>query len=96
MKPTAYLINTGRGDLVDEQALRQALLDSTIAGAGLDVLSIEPPASGNPLIGTPRCLITPHIAWATREARLRMMDIVARNIEAFFRRKPAKRRYLAA
>ncbi|MBF0244898.1 MAG: D-2-hydroxyacid dehydrogenase, partial [Planctomycetes bacterium] len=66
MKSTAFLINTGRGPLVDEPALAGALKDGVIAGAGLDVLSAEPPAAVNPLLNAPNCVITPHIAWATR------------------------------
>jgi glycerate dehydrogenase len=88
MKPTAYLINTGRGPLVDETALHQALVQQRIAGAALDVLSVEPPAEGHPLIGTPRCIVTPHIAWATKEARLRLMSIAANNIATFLRGTP--------
>jgi len=83
MKPSAYLINTGRGPLVDEQALAAALHAEQIAGAGLDVLSAEPPSGGNPLIGAPHCLVTPHIGWATREARARLIDQVTRNLSAW-------------
>jgi glycerate dehydrogenase len=88
MKASAYLINTGRGPLVDEAALYQALLEGRIAGAGLDVLSIEPPASGNPLIGAPRSVVTPHIAWASRQSRERLMRIAADNIASFLRGTP--------
>jgi glycerate dehydrogenase len=83
MKSTALLINTGRGPLVDEVALAAALRAGQIGGAGLDVLSAEPPAAGNPLIGVPRCLITPHIGWATREARGRLIAQVAANVKAW-------------
>ncbi|MEQ1862376.1 MAG: D-2-hydroxyacid dehydrogenase [Chthoniobacteraceae bacterium] len=83
MKPTSFLINTARGPLVDEPALAAALDDGRIAGAGLDVLSAEPPAAGNPLLSAKNCLITPHIAWATREARSRLLAIAAENIRAW-------------
>ncbi len=85
MKPSALLINTARGDLVDETALLQALQEGRIAGAGLDVLSQEPPPPDHPLFRAPNCLITPHMAWATREARQRLLDITFRNIEAFLK-----------
>jgi glycerate dehydrogenase len=88
MKPTAYLINTGRGPLVDEAALHRALVDGRIAGAALDVLGVEPPAADHPLMGAPRCIVTPHIAWATKEARERLMSIAADNIAAFLRGTP--------
>ena len=83
MKPTAILINTGRGPLVDEAALAAALRESRIAGAALDVLSNEPPTADHPLIGCPRAIITPHIAWATLEARHRLLHIAADNLAAF-------------
>jgi glycerate dehydrogenase len=83
MKPHAYLINTGRGPLVDEAALAAALNEGRIAGAGLDVLSSEPPAPGNPLLSARNCFITPHIAWATRAARERLMAVVTGNLRAF-------------
>lgn len=83
MKPTAYLLNTARGQLVDEAALAAALNTGVIAGAGLDVLSAEPPPAGNPLLQAKNCIITPHIAWGTKEARLRVLDITAKNIQAF-------------
>ncbi len=88
MKPTALLINTGRGPLVDEDALAQALHAGTIAGAGLDVLSQEPPAPDNPLFTAPHCVITPHVAWASREARARLIMGCAENVRAFLSGKP--------
>ena len=83
MKPTAFLINTSRGPTVDEPALRAALLGKKLAGAGLDVLSVEPPPADHPLIGLDNCIITPHIAWSTSEARRRLMDVAVRNLAAF-------------
>ena len=83
MKRSAYRINTGRGPLVDEEALAAALREGRIAGAGLDVLSVEPPRGGNPLIGAPNCLVTPHIGWATREARARLIAQVVANLRAW-------------
>ncbi len=88
VKPTAILINTGRGPLIDEQALADALTQHRIAGAGLDVLSHEPPPPDNPLLTAPRCVITPHIAWASVEARQRLMGLAAKNIQAFLSGKP--------
>lgn len=87
MKRSGFLINTGRGALIDEQALREALDNQTIAGAALDVLSQEPPQS-NPLIGAPNCIITPHIAWTGLHARHNLMDTTAENIKAFLEGKP--------
>jgi glycerate dehydrogenase len=83
MKPTAFLLNTGRGPLVDEAALAAALNSGRIAGAGLDVLSAEPPPPDNPLLGAKNCLITPHIAWATAAARERLMNVAVENVRAF-------------
>lgn len=83
MKPTAILINTGRGGLIDEKALRKALELGTIKGAGLDVLSSEPPPEDHVLLGLSNCIITPHIAWATPESRNRLIHKVAKNIKAF-------------
>lgn len=88
MKPTACLINTSRGGLIDESALVEALRAGRLAGAGLDVLSTEPPPADHPLLREPRCLVTPHIAWASRAARQRLMDIVAANLSAFLDGKP--------
>lgn len=88
MKPTAILINTGRGSLVDEAALADALAEGRIASAGLDVLGTEPPSPNNPLLTAPRCLITPHVAWATTEARTRLMRMAADNLRSFLDGKP--------
>ena len=85
MKPTSYLINTSRGPLVDEEALAETLEAGAIAGAGLDVLSREPPPADNPLLRARNCHITPHIAWASTAARKRLMAEVAENLAAFIR-----------
>lgn len=84
MKSSAILINTGRGGLINEADLKQALLAGTIRGAALDVLSSEPPPLDHPLFGLPNCIITPHIAWASQAARHRLMVETKANIEAFF------------
>lgn len=83
MKQTAFLLNTSRGPIIVEDDLAAALNEGSIAGAGLDVLSAEPPAADNPLFTAKNCLITPHIAWATKEARLRLMGSVINNLTAF-------------
>jgi len=88
MKPTAILINTSRGPVVDEQALADALRRGTIQAAGVDVLDHEPPSPDCPLLTAPNCFITPHIAWATREARIRLMDICRQNLAAFANGQP--------
>lgn len=88
MKPTALFINTARGQLVNEQDLADALNNNIIAGAALDVLSKEPPAADNPLLSAKNCIITPHLAWNTKEARLRVMQTTADNIKAFTSGKP--------
>ena len=88
MKPSAILINTSRGPLVVDQDLADALNSDKLAGAGLDVLSIEPPLNNNPLLHAKNCLVTPHIAWATREARARLMDIAVENVSAFMAGTP--------
>jgi len=88
MKPTALLINTSRGGLIDEGALVEALQAGRIAGAGLDVLMQEPPATDNPLLHLPNCIVTPHISWATRAARQRLLEIAVENVRAFLAGQP--------
>lgn len=88
MKPSAFLINTSRGPLIDEQALAEALNADCLAGAGLDVLSTEPPEPDNPLFSAKNCFITPHIAWATKAARGRLLDTVVENVKAFLDGSP--------
>ena len=88
MKPNALLLNTSRGPLIDEPALADALNRGRIAGAGLDVLAVEPPVENNPLLHAKNCFITPHIAWATRAARARLMGTAVENVRAFLAGKP--------
>lgn len=88
MRPGGYLINTARGGLVDEQAVADALRDGHLAGAGFDVVSKEPIEPDNPLLTAPNCLITPHIAWASLEARTRLTAMVVENVAAFLHGSP--------
>lgn len=88
MKQTALLINTSRGPLIVDQDLADALNAGVIAGAGVDVLSVEPPAASNPLLTARNCLVTPHIAWAAKEARARLMDLAVENLAGFVNGKP--------
>lgn len=88
MKPSAFIINTARGQLIREQDLADALNNDRIAGAGLDVLSTEPPQPANPLLTAKNCIITPHNAWISREARQRVMNISSDNIIAFLKDNP--------
>jgi glycerate dehydrogenase len=88
MKPTAFVINTSRGPVIDNAALADALNSGQIAGAGLDVLDVEPPPIDHPLLKAKNCYITPHISWATRSARARLMQTTVDNIAAFMRGEP--------
>jgi glycerate dehydrogenase len=88
VKPGAMLINTARGPLIVEAALAEALAAGRLAGAAVDVVSVEPIRPDNPLLMAPNCLITPHIAWATEEARRRLMDATVANIAAFLEGRP--------
>ena len=83
MKPSAFLLNTSRGGLIDEAALAEALNAGRLAAAGLDVLSVEPPKDGNALLQARNCVVTPHIAWASRAARLRLLQATVENTRAF-------------
>ncbi|MGQ9620575.1 MAG: D-2-hydroxyacid dehydrogenase [Bacteroidales bacterium] len=88
MKPTAMLINTARGPLIVDADLAQALNEGRIANAGLDVLTVEPPPADNPLLKAKNCIITPHIAWATKSARMRLLNIAVENVKAYQNSKP--------
>ena len=88
MKPGALLINTGRGPLVNEADVADALRSGQLGGYGADVMCKEPPAEDNPLFSAPNAYITPHIAWATYEARQRLMDIAVGNVKAFIEGSP--------
>jgi glycerate dehydrogenase len=83
MKPSAFLLNTSRGPLIDERALADALMDGKIAGAGIDVVELEPPRSESLLYQAPNCFITPHIAWATSAARKRLMQTAIDNVQGY-------------
>ena len=87
MKSSAFLINTSRGPIIIEQDLADALNNDVIAGAGIDVLSTEPPPAHNPLLKAKNCIITPHISWATKEARERLLNIAVGNVKAFLEGK---------
>jgi glycerate dehydrogenase len=91
MKPSAILINTGRGPLLDEQAVADALSAGKLYAVAVDVLEKEPPRKGSPLISAPRCFITPHIAWASAAARRRLIDIATQNVAAFMQGKTLNR-----
>ena len=88
MKKSAFLLNTSRGPIVADEDLADALNNGVIAGAGIDVLSTEPPPANNPLFKAKNCIITPHIAWATKEARARLMEMAVNNLAAFISGKP--------
>lgn len=91
MKPSAVIINTGRGPLVDEQAVADALTDGRLLAYGADVMEQEPPRADHPLLGCPNAFLTPHIAWATFEARQRLMDIAVDNLQSFMAGSPKNR-----
>ena len=88
MKPTAILINTGRGPLIDDQAVAEALADGRLAAFCADVLTEEPPKADNPLLKQPNAVFTPHIAWASKEARIRLLQVATDNVRAFIGGKP--------
>ncbi len=88
MKRSAFLLNTSRGQIIVDGDLAEALNNDVIAGAGIDVLSVEPPPENNPLFKAKNCIITPHIAWATKEARQTLMNITVKNLEGFIAGRP--------
>ncbi|HTL08530.1 MAG TPA: D-2-hydroxyacid dehydrogenase [Chitinophagaceae bacterium] len=88
MKKTAFLINTSRGPIIVDEDLAAALNNDQLAGAGIDVLSVEPPPADNPLLSAKNCLVTPHIAWATKEARSRLLQLTVENLRAFLAGAP--------
>jgi len=91
MKPTAILLNTARGALVDEVALAQALTEGRLWAAGIDALSQEPPALDNPLVNAPNCYITPHLGWATTQSRIRLLDVTIANVSSYLAGKTQNR-----
>ncbi len=91
MKPGAVLINTARGGLIDEAALAKALKDGRLSAAGIDVLAEEPPAKGNPLIGLENCILTPHMAWAPKEMRQAVIDVLADNLAGWLNNEQRNR-----
>ncbi len=88
MKDGVMIINTARGQLIDEAALREALLSGKVCGAAVDVASVEPIRAENPLLGLANCIITPHIAWAPKESRQRLMDVAVSNLASFLKGEP--------
>jgi glycerate dehydrogenase len=88
VKPGAFLVNTPRGGLVAEADLAEALQEGWLAGAAVDVVSAEPIRADNPLLAAPNCVVTPHVAWATREARRRLLEATVENVAAFLEGRP--------
>ena len=88
VKKGAFLINCARGPVVDEKAVREALDSGILGGYGADVVSVEPMLADNPLLGAPNCVVTPHIAWAAKETRIRLIDAAAENLDAFLKGSP--------